>query len=73
MPQLTECNFACRILVFFPPPPPLPRNNVNSSFGDLRDDNEFSDVTLAWEDGQQAEAHKVILAGSSPQTTIHIH
>ena len=26
---------------------------------------EFSDVTLACEDGQLVEAHKVILAGSS--------
>ena len=28
-------------------------------------DNEFSDVTLACEDGQQVETHKVILAASS--------
>ena len=40
--------------------------NVNSAFGRLRTDKEFSDVTLACEDGQQMEAHKVILAGSSP-------
>ena len=40
--------------------------NVNSAFGRLRDDKEFSDVTLACEDGQQMEAHKVILAASSP-------
>ena len=26
---------------------------------------EFADVTLAYEDGQQGEAHKVILAGRS--------
>ena len=40
--------------------------NVNSAFGKLRDDNEFTDVTLACEDGQQLQAHKVILAASSP-------
>ena len=28
-------------------------------------DNNFSDVTLACEDGQQIKAHKVILAGQS--------
>ena len=32
----------------------------------MRGDNNFSDVTLACEDGQQVEAHKVILAASSP-------
>ena len=40
--------------------------NVNSAFGRLRDDKEFTDVTLACEDGQHLEAHKVILAASSP-------
>ena len=39
------------------------KENVNSAFGRLRDDKEFTDVTLACEDGQQVEAHKVILAG----------
>ena len=29
----------------------------------MRDDNDFADVTLACEDGEQVEAHKVILAG----------
>ena len=28
---------------------------------DLREDKEFTDVTLACEDGQQVEAHKVVL------------
>ena len=42
------------------------RQNISASFGDLRGDKEFSDVTLACEDGQQVEAHKVILASSSP-------
>ena len=42
------------------------QENVNSAFGNLREDKEFTDVTLACEDGQQMEAHKVILAASSP-------
>ena len=42
------------------------KNNVSSSFGDLRGDSDFTDVTLACEDGKQVEAHKVILASSSP-------
>ena len=42
------------------------KENVNSAFGRLRNDREFTDVTLASEDGQQMEAHKVILAASSP-------
>ena len=32
----------------------------------MRDDNDFADVTLACEDGQQVEAHKAVLAASSP-------
>ena len=32
------------------------------AFGNLKEDNNFADVTLACEDGQQVEAHKVILA-----------
>ena len=42
------------------------QDNVNSAFGSLREDNEFADVTLACEDGRQIEAHKVILAATSP-------
>ena len=42
------------------------KQNVNSAFGSLRNDKEFTNVTLACEDGQQMEAHKVILAASSP-------
>ena len=42
------------------------QENVNAAFGSLREDNEFADVTLACEDGQQIRAHKVILAASSP-------
>merc|ERR1712204_62063 len=40
--------------------------NAISAFGALREDTGFADVTLACEDGQQVEAHKVILAASSP-------
>ena len=39
---------------------------VGAAFGSLRTDNDLSDVTLACEDGQQIEAHKVILSVSSP-------
>ena len=39
---------------------------MNTAFGSLREDKEFADVTLACEDGQQVDAHKVILATSSP-------
>ena len=42
------------------------QENVNAAFGSLRENKEFADVTLACEDGQQIEVHKVILAASSP-------
>ena len=42
------------------------KENITSSFKDLREDTEFTDVTLACEDGQLVEAHKVILVSSSP-------
>ena len=42
------------------------KENVNTAFGTLRNDKDFSDVTLVCEDGYQMEAHKVILASSSP-------
>ena len=42
------------------------KENAITAFGSLRDDQDFSDVTLACEDGQQVEAHKVILVASSP-------
>ena len=53
------------------------QENVQVAFGNLRSDKSFTDVTLACEDGQQLEAHRVILAASSPffqkllQTTKH--
>lgn len=40
--------------------------NVKSAFANFQSDQDFSDVTLACEDGQQVEAHKVILASCSP-------
>ena len=42
------------------------QDNVKSAFGNLREGTDFADVTLACEDGHQIEAHKVILAASSP-------
>ena len=42
------------------------KQNVNNAFGRLQNDKDFSDVTLACENGQQIQAHKVILAASSP-------
>ena len=42
------------------------QENIKSAFGNFREDNDFTDVTLACEDGQQVEAHKVILVASSP-------
>ena len=42
------------------------QNNWSSSFGNLRKDEDFSDVTLASEDGIHIKCHKVILASSSP-------
>ena len=40
--------------------------NVKVAFQNLRSDKHFTDVTLAFEDGQQVEAHKVVLVSSSP-------
>ena len=42
------------------------KENVSSAFGDLRQDKEFADVTLVCEDGQEVEAHKMVLVASSP-------
>ena len=41
------------------------KENIISSVGNLREDQDFTDVTLACDDGRQIEAHKIILAGSS--------
>ena len=42
------------------------KENITTAFGSLREEKDFADVTLACEDGHQVEAHKVILAASSP-------
>ena len=55
------------------------RKNLSTSFGSLRENKEFSDVTLVCGEGGQVEAHKVLLAASSPffqnllKTNIHSH
>ena len=41
------------------------KDNFVEAFGRHRADNDFTDVTLVCEDGQQVEAHKIILAASS--------
>ena len=41
--------------------------------GSFREDNDFADMTLACEDGQQVEAHKVILAASSLVAVVNFH
>ena len=42
------------------------QNNLNTAFRNLREDDDFNDVTLVCEDGTQIEAHKVVLSTSSP-------
>ena len=42
------------------------QENTLSGFKELRSDKEFTDVTLACEDGEQTGAHKVVLTTSSP-------
>ena len=42
------------------------QENVGAAFRSMREDQYFADVILACEDGRQVEAHKVILAASSP-------
>ena len=42
------------------------KENTISSFGNLREEAEFADVTLVCKDGQLVEAHKLVLAASSP-------
>ena len=39
--------------------------NISSAFHELKEEKDFTDVTLACAD-TQVEAHKVILAASSP-------
>ena len=42
------------------------KDNVLTAFSSLRGETDFADVTLACEDGELMEAHKVILSASSP-------
>ena len=42
------------------------QENVKNAFATLKGVTDFVDVTLVCEDGRQIEAHKVILAASSP-------
>ena len=42
------------------------RESIVNFFGVLKDEKDLADVTLVCEDGQQMEAHKVVLASSSP-------
>jgi len=41
-------------------------SNISSAFRELRDDKDFFDLTLACDDDEQIQAHKVILAACSP-------
>ena len=42
------------------------KENAEKTFSSLREDKDFTDVTLVCEDGKQVEGHKVVLASSSP-------
>ena len=42
------------------------KDNVTGTFGSLRGDKDFTDVTLLCKDGVQLEAHRVVLASLSP-------
>ena len=42
------------------------KENVTTTFAQLRGDTEFADVTLACEDGQLLKAHSIILISGSP-------
>ena len=42
------------------------KENITFSFKALRDDKDFTDVTLACEDGQNIEVQKTVLASTSP-------
>ena len=41
------------------------QNNLQTSYRSIRKSGEYSDVTLACGDGQQIEAHRIILSNSS--------
>ena len=40
------------------------QGNVKHTLRNMRKDEDFTDVSLACEDGQQFQAHKVVLAAS---------
>ena len=42
------------------------KDSITTSFKDLRENSDFSDVTLICEDNHQVEAHRVILSACSP-------
>ena len=42
------------------------RENVINSIGSLRDESEFSDVTLVASDGMLLETHRMVLSMASP-------
>ena len=42
------------------------KDNAIDTFGSLREDKDFTDVTLVCEDGMKIDVHKVIIANSSP-------
>ena len=42
------------------------QENLNLAFKELRNDIDLSDVTLVSDDGRKVEAHKIVLAASSP-------
>ena len=41
------------------------QENLNSAFGELRNDRDFADVILACEDGAQIKTHRVILVSTT--------
>ena len=41
------------------------QSTVTSAFQEFRSSRDFCDVTLAYEDGHQVEAHKVVISASS--------
>ena len=42
------------------------QQNIVGNYKDLRNDTDFSDVTLVCEEDQEIEVHKIILSASSP-------
>ena len=42
------------------------QSNTTSTFAHLRNADDFSDVTIATEDDQQIEVHKIVISAASP-------